>query len=106
MKEINFLQKFGKRMRDLRKINRMSQERLAEKADLSTNFVGSLERAEKEPKFTTLVKIAKAFNVSVAELLSFPDDKKVKSAKPELLDRATEVLRLTLDLLQGYRKEK
>ncbi len=106
MKEINFLQKFGKRMRDLRKINRMSQERLAEKADLSTNFVGALERAEKEPKFTTLVKIAKAFNVSIAELLSFPDDKKVKSAKPELLDKAGEVLRLTLDLLQGYKTEK
>jgi transcriptional regulator with XRE-family HTH domain len=106
MKEINFLQKFGRRMRDLRKINRMSQERLAEKADLSTNFVGSLERAEKEPKFTTLVKIAKAFNVSLAELLNFPDDRKIKSSRPEMLDKATEVLKITLDLLQGYKKEK
>ena len=106
MKETIFLQKFGKRLRDLRKINKMSQEKLAERADLSTNFVGALERAEKEPKFTTLVKIVKAFNVFLAELLNFPDDRKIKSSKPEMLDKASEVLKMTLDLLQGYKKEK
>ena len=84
----------------------MSQEKLAEKADLSTNFVGSLERGEKEPKLTTLVKITSAFDITLAELLSFPDEKKVRSAKPELLNKAAEVLEMTLDLIQGYKSRR
>jgi len=106
MKKINALQKFGKRIKDLRKINKMSQEKLAEKADLSRNFVGALERGEKEPKLTTLVKIAEAFNISLAELLNFPDDKRAKSASPELLNKAAEVLEMTLDLIQGYKRRE
>lgn len=40
------------------------------------------------------MKIAKAFSVSLAELLNFPDDRKIESSKPELLDKASEVLRM------------
>jgi transcriptional regulator with XRE-family HTH domain len=106
MKKRIILQRFGKRIKNLRKIYKMSQEKLAEKADLSTNFVGSLERGEKEPKLVTLVKIANAFGITVGELLSYPDDKRIKSAKPELLGKAAEVLEITLDLLEGHRRTK
>ena len=47
----------------------MSQEKLAEKADLHHNYVGELERGEKAATIDTLVKIAKALGVRPSELL-------------------------------------
>lgn len=106
MKKMTILQKFAKRIKDLRKLNKMSQEKLAEKADLSPTYVGNLERAEQNPTLTSLDKIAEAFNISLAELLNFPDDKRVKSAKPELLNKAAELLKITLDMVQGYKSRR
>ena len=47
----------------------MSQERLAEKADLHHNYVGELERGEKAASIDSLVKIAKALGVRPSDLL-------------------------------------
>jgi len=106
MNKTLILQKFGKRIKHLRQIYKMSQEELAEKGDLSRNFVGALERGEKEPKLSTLVKIAEAFDITPAELLSFPEDKKARSAKPDLLNKAAEVLEMTLELVEGYKTKR
>ena len=100
------LQKFGKRIKDLRKINKMSQETLAEKADLSRNFVGALERGEKEPKLITLVKIAEAFNISLSQLFSFPTDKEIINADAQILDKAVKILRQALEEAKELRKEE
>ena len=43
---------------------------LAEKADLSLNFVGEIERGEKLVSLETVVRLARALRVSGAELLS------------------------------------
>jgi DNA-binding XRE family transcriptional regulator len=47
-----------------------SQEVLAELADLNRSFVGSIERAEHNVSLATAEKIARAFDMSVAELLA------------------------------------
>lgn len=47
----------------------MSQEKLAEKADLHHNFVGELERGEKTASSDSLLKIAKALGVKVRHLV-------------------------------------
>lgn len=47
----------------------MSQEKLAEKADLNRNYVGEVERADKNITLETLEKIAKALGVRVRDLL-------------------------------------
>ena len=47
----------------------MSQERLAEKADLHHNYVGELERGEKAASIDSLVKIAKALGVRPGDLV-------------------------------------
>lgn len=39
--------KFGERVRQLRKEKRMSQEELADKANLHRTYIGMIERAEK-----------------------------------------------------------
>ena len=47
----------------------MSQELLAEKADLHHNFIGEIERGEKAASIDTLVKIAHALGVPVRTLV-------------------------------------
>lgn len=48
----------------------MSQEKLAEKADLNRNYIGEIERAEKKITLETLWKIAKALGVRIRDLVA------------------------------------
>ena len=59
----------GKKIRKYRKERGMTQEELAEKLDLSINYVGALERAEKNLTVTNLINIANALNVTADMLL-------------------------------------
>ena len=47
----------------------LTQEELAEKADLARNYIGNIERAEYKVTVETLVKIAKALGVRVGDLV-------------------------------------
>ena len=47
----------------------MSQEKLAEKADLHHNYVGDLERGEKAASIDSILKIARALRVKVRDLV-------------------------------------
>jgi transcriptional regulator with XRE-family HTH domain len=48
---------------------RLSQEKLAEKADVHRNYIGEIERAEKKATLETLAKIAKALGVRLRDLV-------------------------------------
>jgi transcriptional regulator with XRE-family HTH domain len=61
---------FGKRLRELRLSQGVSQEKLAEMADLHRNYVGILERAQQSPSLDAICKLAHALKVKPAELLS------------------------------------
>ena len=52
-----------------RKRGGLSQERLAEKANLTRNYVGDIERAETEVTIEALAKIAKALKCRVRDLV-------------------------------------
>ena len=60
---------FGKRVRELRLARRLSQEKLAELADLHRNYVGGLERGERNVGLLNIVKLAHGLNVKPAKLL-------------------------------------
>ena len=59
----------GEAIRAKRKKGRLSQERLAEKADLSTVFISRVERGKESPSVDSLVKIARALGVRARELV-------------------------------------
>ena len=61
--------KIGDRLRDLRVRRALTQEELADKADVGTNTVARLERNETEPHMSTLRKLAKALDVDPSELV-------------------------------------
>ena len=63
------LDKFGKRVRDERLQRGLSQEELAEKAELHRTYIGMIERGEKNITLINIEKIAKALVITVDELL-------------------------------------
>jgi transcriptional regulator with XRE-family HTH domain len=61
---------FGRVIKQLRQYNRFSQEELAQRAQLNRTYLGEVERGVAIPSLTTIAKIAVAFDVSAAELIS------------------------------------
>jgi transcriptional regulator with XRE-family HTH domain len=61
--------KIGDRLRNLRVRRALTQEELANKADVGTNTVARLERNETEPHMSTLRKLAKALDVDPSEIV-------------------------------------
>ena len=59
----------GLRVRKVRLLRGLTQEQLAERADVVNSYSGVIERGEKKASINTLVKIANALNCSVDYLL-------------------------------------
>ena len=64
------LRLFGERLRELRSERNLSQERLAELAGLDRNYIGQIERAERNVALVNIVRIAKALDLEPAELFA------------------------------------
>lgn len=64
------LDTIGKNIRKFREAKKLRQEDLAEKAELTTNYIGMIERGEKIPALDTFIKILNAFGVSADMVLS------------------------------------
>jgi len=62
------LRLFGERLRELRTERNLSQEHLAELAGLDRNYIGQIERAERNVALVNIVRIAKALGVEAGEL--------------------------------------
>ena len=106
MQRNSILANLAKRIRELRRVNSLSQEQLAEKANLHPTFIGSIERAEKNPTITSLEKIAKALNVTIPELLTFGDVKLIANADKKTINQAITILKQMLKQLEGYSDDK
>lgn len=63
------INKFGKRVRDLREAKKMSQEDLAFAADIPVNQVGRIERGEINTTISSIYAIARALNMKLGDLL-------------------------------------
>lgn len=72
----NFYVNLGNNIRNRRKQLGLSQQELAEKINISLNFMGKIEVAFSKPSLDTLVKIADGLNISVSELCDFNQNSK------------------------------
>ena len=63
-------QLFGRRLRELRQARDLTQEALAEAADLSGNYISDLELGLKVPSLTIIVLLSQALDVAGADLLT------------------------------------
>jgi transcriptional regulator with XRE-family HTH domain len=66
---------FGEAIRELRKANQISQEKLAEVSNLDPSFISLLECGHKQPSLITIFQLAKALNLSASKILSIVEAK-------------------------------
>jgi transcriptional regulator with XRE-family HTH domain len=74
---VNVVKEVGKKIRLLRTSRsgpRVTQEELADKAEISVSFLSMIERGERAPHLETLSKLAGALAVPITELFSFDSD--------------------------------
>jgi len=62
------LTSFGQNVRKLRGASGLTQERLADKADLDPTYISGIERGVRNPTLLIISRLAKALGVSLSEL--------------------------------------
>lgn len=63
--------KLGKRIRQLRRKLRLTQEELADAVDVSTKYIQYLESAKRVPSLKLLYRIAHILQIKVKDLFTF-----------------------------------
>jgi len=97
----------GKRIRQLRVSMEWSLERLAEKADLDVSFLSGVERGLRNVSLGKLEKLAKAFNLSLAELCELPTGRRSATTTMEarilflLREQRVDTVRFVLGFVEG-----
>ena len=71
--EKEILLQFGRRIRQLRKNDNLSQEQLAEITGLHRNYIGMVELGERNPSLLNINILAQAFQLSLSQLLDLTD---------------------------------
>ena len=64
---------FGKRVKEERIKKGLSQEKLAEKAQVHRTYIGMIERAEKNITLVNIEKIANALDMPIHKLIKVED---------------------------------
>lgn len=66
-----FYKLLGNKIKKRRKEIGLTQQQLADKMNISLNFMGKIEVAFFKPSLDTLIELAKALDTSVSELTKF-----------------------------------
>ena len=97
---------FGKRLRHLRTEAKLTQEQLAERADISPVYLGEVERGQKVLGLDKFINIIKVLGVSADYILC----NELPTGEPYVFDEITVKLKkldpkqrkTVLDILDGY----
>ena len=121
MQEIN--KEVGQRIRTVREQQKLSREKLAERADISTQFLADIEGGKKGMTITTLKKLCLALGISAdflvfgnstekmltlpnqqTEEVAFPSltaDARLAALPPEQRKKLNCIMQLLLEMLQS-----
>jgi len=101
--------RIGQRVQKLRKDKKLSQEKLAEKIDKSTETISHIERGIFMPRLETAQEIADVLDVPLYELFTYDvaeTDKTRIRLTNEILrllkDQPTDLLRTTLEQVKSF----
>lgn len=67
----NILILFGKRLKELRLERNLTQEQFAELSGLHKNYIGMVERGERNPSLKNIEIISKTLKIRISELINF-----------------------------------
>jgi transcriptional regulator with XRE-family HTH domain len=94
---------FGREVRRLRSTLGLTLEQLAERSELTPNYIGSVENGRRDPSLSTVLALAKGLGVGAGELLGGRSDLGpqaseaaclLESLTPELQDAVLSLLRV------------
>ena len=69
MRKVNTI-KIGKFLQSIRKSNGYTQEKLAEKIDVSVRYISDIEQDRSMPSFEVLIRICNIFKISLDQVFS------------------------------------
>src|SRR4030066_1375761 len=81
----------GKRIKELRKVRKLSQDKLSEQVDIDPKHLSRIEVGSSYPSLNTLEKIAIALNVEIKEFFEFEH----LSDRKELINNTVKLLKET-----------
>ena len=68
---IKILEKLGKRLKEIRLSEGLTQEALAEKVGIHPTYVGKLEAGKSNLSVKLLFKISRALNINLSQIFDF-----------------------------------
>lgn len=96
----------GQKIRELRTSHHFSQADLAELIDVSTNYIGQIERGDRKPSIETLVSLCNVLNTSMDYILSdsltTKEDQLIHDIVSRLQDLSKEEKRFFYTTLVNY----
>ncbi|MFT9848081.1 helix-turn-helix domain-containing protein [Aneurinibacillus sp. REN35] len=105
----NLLSFVGKKVRSIRKAKSLTQEDLAEKAGVHRDYIGGLERGERNVSLASLEKILFALNISIEDFFSFQTENKLLNQKEQILEELNQQFKIRsikdLETVQRVSKE-
>lgn len=69
MREIDITVRFGKRVKELRLDNNLSQGKLAKLLGVHPTYISGIERGKRNMSLKNIEKLAKALNTNIKDLL-------------------------------------
>jgi transcriptional regulator with XRE-family HTH domain len=92
-------------MKELRRSKHLSQEKLAEKADISSKYLSRMERGTENPTLDMLIKLSNALEAEMWEMFDFghvKSRKELKESLQSIIKTADEpTLRLALKVIRA-----
>ncbi|PIV16413.1 MAG: XRE family transcriptional regulator [Flavobacteriales bacterium CG03_land_8_20_14_0_80_35_15] len=67
----SILENFGQQLKKLRNEKNLTQEQFAKKCGLHKNYIGMVERGERNPSLINIELIAKGLEISISDLMKF-----------------------------------
>lgn len=95
----------GLRIKELRRSKQLSQEQLAERADINSKYLSRMERGTENPTLDMLIKLSTALDVEMWEMFDFghvAGRKELKESLQTFLKAADEpTLRLAVKIIRA-----
>lgn len=107
--EVEYINKqIGKKIKDLRNRNGLTQEELADRAELTKGFISQLERGQVSPSVVTLLDLIECLGITAAEFFKETEEEKIVFSEEgyfEKIDEAGNSIQWIVPTAQGNSME-
>jgi transcriptional regulator with XRE-family HTH domain len=76
----------GVRIKELRKHKELSQEKLADKMNMSVKYLSNIERGKENPTLDTFMKIADGLHIELSEIFNYSPETSSKELRKFIED--------------------